>query len=77
MCCGHPNPKPKRPVDTMPPNPRVKGGTRLLYLGSGPLTIRGTESGLQFHVAEYRRDFLVPAEDVAAILKRKHVILAP
>ncbi len=77
-CCGQPAPRRRRPAPpTLPPNPKVTGGVRLLYLGSGARDLRGPETDLVYHVSEHRRAFTVRAGDAPALSKRRDVILAP
>ena len=77
-CCGHPvrrrRPRPARP--DLPPNPTVRGGTRLLYIGVGDVSITGA-SALTYHFSEHRRHVTVRPEDERSLLLRRDIILAP
>ena len=78
-CCGQPAARRRRVSPGAPPppaNPKVLGGVRLLYLGSGRQTLEGQATGLAYHVAEGRRWFKVHPDDAAAMLRRPYVILA-
>jgi|KBSMisStandDraft_5_1062788.scaffolds.fasta_scaffold02678_8 hypothetical protein len=79
-CCGQPVKRKHRIVPNaveLPANPRVAQGVRLLYLGSGPQSLRGQGSGLVYHISELRRWFMVSPHDVNTFLRRRDVILAP
>jgi hypothetical protein len=79
-CCGQPVKRKHRIVPKaveLPANPRVFQGVRLLYLGSGPQSLRGQHSGLVYHVSEQRRWFMVFPDDVNVFLRRRDVIIAP
>lgn len=77
-CCGQPAPRRRRPAPpALPPNPKVTGGIRLLYLGGGAQQIRGPATGLVYHASEHRRMFTAHAEDAPALARRRDVILAP
>lgn len=77
-CCGHPVRK-TRVRSTraeLPPNPAVRGGTRLLYIGAGDVTIVG-QSRLTYHFSEHRRLVTVREEDARLLLQRRDIIIAP
>jgi hypothetical protein len=69
-CCGRslpraPRPRPRTPL---PPNPAVKGGVDLIFLGMGRATLSGKYSGLHYVVSDRRRHFKVDPGDVGEIL---------
>jgi hypothetical protein len=77
-CCGQPVRARRLPTPIrLPSNPRIANGLRLLYLGSGLRELRGTESGLVYHVADQRRDFVADRADVNGLLRNRFVILRP
>jgi hypothetical protein len=77
-CCGQPVRVRRLPsAGQLPSNPRIAKGVRLLYLGSGLRELRGTESGLVYHVADHRRDFVADRSDVNGLLRNQFVILRP
>jgi hypothetical protein len=61
----------------LPQNPRVAGGVRLLYLGEGRRDLVGPRTSARYVVSERRRLFTADATDVAGLLHRPYVILAP
>lgn len=77
-CCGQPvrqfRPNDHRPI---PSNPTVRGGVRILYLGTGTRKLRGAGSGLEYVVDMRRREFVVHRDDADALLRRRNFILAP
>jgi hypothetical protein len=77
-CCGQPV-RQYRPNDERPlaRNPAVRGGVRMLYLGTGTRKLRGPSSGLEYVVGVQRRIFVVHRDDADALLRRRHFILAP
>jgi len=79
-CCGQPVRHRRSiasPTAALPANPKMPGGVRLLYLGSGLQSLRGQRSDLMYHVSEQRRWFTASPDDVNAFLRRRDVILAP
>lgn len=69
-CCGRmlprvPRPRPRTPL---PPNPAVKGGVDLIFLGTGRATLTGKASGLHYVVSDQRRHLKVDPGDVGQIL---------
>ena len=80
LCCGQPAPRrfgAAREAESLPRNPQVSGGVRLLYLGAGRRDFSGPESGLTYIVSERRRNFVVHPDDATALLKKRFVILEP
>lgn len=79
-CCGQPV-RPRRGGSErgrpLPPNPKVSGGTRLLYLGIGQRTLKARASGNSYHVSDQRRMFTAAADDVQGLLRNRDVILTP
>jgi len=77
-CCGYPTRRrrPEKPP-ALPPNPPVRNGRRLLYLGVGTDMLRGSVSGLVYHVSDHQRRVTVDVSDVPGLLRRRNVILAP
>jgi hypothetical protein len=77
-CCGQPR-RQRRPKDRplLPPNPKVREGVRLLYLGVGEQRLQGRSTDLVYHVSQYRRLFKADVEDASALLRRRDLILAP
>lgn len=77
-CCGYPTRR-RRPdkAPAPPPNPTVRKGRRLLYLGVGTQMLRGSASGLAYHVSDHHRRVTVDVSDVSGLLRRRDVILAP
>ena len=77
-CCGHPSRRRQRvEPPAIPVNPPVHDAVRLLYLGSDYAELSGSASGLRYHTAPNRRDFVVERGDERALLRRRDVILAP
>jgi hypothetical protein len=79
-CCGQPSPRRIRAAkegERLPRNPQVSDGVNLLFLGSGRKDFTGSVSNLKYVVSDHRRSFVVHAEDVSALLKKRFVILAP
>lgn len=77
-CCGYPRRR-RRPdkAPALPPNPTVRNGRRLLYLGVGTDMLRGSVSGHVYHVSDQQRRVTVDVSDVSGLLRRRDVILAP
>lgn len=76
-CCGQPTRRRRPSPAPIPENPVVAGGTRLIYLGGGHATLEGRMSGLTYHVAPHRRDFVADRRDVPKFLRQRDVILGP
>jgi hypothetical protein len=79
-CCGQPV-RPRRNEresgQPLPPNPKISGGTRLLYLGIGRRTLKTRASGNSYYVSDQRRKFSVATDDVQELLRNRDVIIAP
>jgi hypothetical protein len=70
-CCGQSLPRiPKRgrARTPLPPNPTVKDGVSLIFLGEGRATLTGKHSGLRYVVSQDRRNFKVDPRDVGEVL---------
>jgi len=79
-CCGQPpsrRPRAAKEAERLPRNPKLSGGVRLLYLGSGRKDFPGPQSGLTYVVSETRRKFVAHRDDAGALLKNRFVILEP
>ena len=76
-CCGQPASRRRRRADLapLPPNPNVKRGVHLLYLGTGKREVKGSASGLVYVVADHRRHFVVDPADVDALLTSRDFML--
>ncbi|MCP4582071.1 MAG: hypothetical protein GY839_10660 [candidate division Zixibacteria bacterium] len=69
----------KKPIkkEKLPPNPKIKSGVKLIYLGNGKKLIRGKSSGLKYYVSNQRRYFKARSDDVDQILRNRSFILEP
>ena len=76
-CCGHPSGGRRARAPALPANPKVPGGTRLLFVGSGRAELRGDASGSLYHVSDHRRVFVVHPNDASGILQHPDVIQGP
>ncbi len=78
-CCGQPGKRQKKekPDEVLPANPKVEGGVRLLYLGSGRRDFDGASTGLHYVVSDRRRSFAAHPDDVPALMRNRFVIPAP
>ena len=77
-CCG--SYSKKRIViakEPLPPNPKVQGGTAIIYLGSGNISFKGEVSGSMYFASDHNRHLKVHTADVESILKDKTFILKP
>ena len=76
-CCGHPgHPSTTRPrrAPAMPANPKISGGVRCLFVGSGRLELTGSASGHMYYLSDHRRAFFAHADDVADLLRHADII---
>jgi hypothetical protein len=65
-------------VESLPENPQVSRGVRLLYLGAAARWIRGPVSGYVYHVSGARRTVVVHQDDAEGLLaKDTELILEP
>lgn len=77
-CCGHPKRRRRAPESVhLPPNPRVTGGVRLLFVGVDAHHFEGTATGETYHVSPGRRFLTVHPEDAPSLLRLRDVVLAP
>jgi hypothetical protein len=77
-CCGQPTRQFRASERrALPPNPTVRDGVRIFYVGTGTRTVRGAATGLEYTVDAARRLFTVHRDDANAVLRRRHFILAP
>ncbi len=75
-CCGgYVNRKAVKPTP-IKPNPVVKGGVGLIYLGAGNFQVRGAHSGETYYASDHFRHFRVFREDADQLLKDARLILA-
>jgi len=77
VCCGTVGPKRKIKIDKIPPNPTIKNGVKLIYVGIGVAKFKGRKSGLTYFAADHQRFFKVADEDLNQALSKKEFILAP
>ena len=76
-CCGQPTrSKARVSPEVLPENPRIDGGVKLLFIGSGKETLRGS-AGRVYVVSEFRRRLVVSTADATVFLRRRDLILAP
>ncbi len=77
-CCGS---HVRRRVPTvkiaLPPNPKVKGGVAVIYLGSGNINLKGSGTESIYYASDHYRHFRVFAEDADSILRSPNIILKP
>jgi hypothetical protein len=78
-CCGQPSRRRRKgpAPEPLPPNPVVRPGRRLLYLGEGAERIDHMPSGHTYHVGDHRRHLVAHVDDVPRLLTRRDFILAP
>lgn len=79
-CCGGARTaRRRRAVERtrLPPNPAVRDGTRLIYLGGETRTVAGTSSGLTYHVSPHRRYLDVHPADADDLVADADFILEP
>ena len=78
-CCGQPSRRTRRrdTAERLPPNPVPKGGTPMIFLGSGRRDVRATNSGLTYVVGSQRRHFRAHPDDVDRLLRHRDFILRP
>ena len=72
MTCGGGG-RPRRrvaPERRLPPNPDVPDGVELVYLGGRVERIRGTGSGLRYHVGPTARFVHVDPRDLEEVVSR-------
>lgn len=75
--CGHPSSiRPTQRIRSSS-NPKVSGGTRLLYIGSGNKVYGGNSSGLTYYVSDHLRIFAAHPLDVENLLSNSDLIAAP
>jgi hypothetical protein len=78
-CCGQNRARKWRKTvrEHLPENPKVAGGIKLVYLGSGRAELIGRASGGHYHVSDHRRHFVAAPEDVDQLVRRKDVMMKP
>ena len=76
-CCGG-MPRGRRvPRKRIPANPVLRGGVRMIYVGSGYRSIDGRASGLRYHLSDHRRQFRIDPADVNQFLRNRYFMLEP
>ena len=60
----------------MPANPKISGGERFLFVGSGRMELAGNSSGNTYHVSDHRRAFSAHPDDVPDLLRHADIIRA-
>lgn len=78
LCCG--GTLRRRRVQNrtpLPPNPRLKEGVDVVYLGSGDVSIVGEVTKLNYFASDHRRHLRVASDDAPGILRRRDFIQAP
>ncbi len=77
-CCGS-NVRKRVPTEKTPspPNPKVKGGVAVIFIGSGNINLIGPGTGSIYYASDHHRHFRVFAEDADSIVRNPYVILKP
>lgn len=76
-CCGQqPRPRSRKRDDDapLPANPKIAGGTHMLYLGWGRRAIKGKTTGNTYYVSNMRRKFTAAPTDVPSIVSREVIV---
>jgi len=77
-CCGS---FVRRTVKTitvpLPPNPKVRGGISVIYLGAGDVSIKGLVTGSVYYASDHSRHFRVYSDDMDSVLRPPYVIRKP
>ena len=60
----------------VPPNPAVRDGARLLYLGRSIKRVEGASTGYVYHAAPDRREIVVDRADLDSVLSLRAFVLA-
>jgi len=77
-CCGsHVRRKTETVKEPLIPNPVVKNGVNLIYVGSGNINLKGAGTGSVYHASDHSRHFRVYNEDKDSILRNQYIILKP
>ena len=77
-CCGSYKRKKEVVVkESILPNPTIKNGISIIYVGAGRTSFTGGVSQTIYHVSDHHRHFNIYKEDADSILKNKTVILKP
>jgi hypothetical protein len=59
------------------PNPKIKVGINVIYLGAGNISIKGEGTNTIYYASDHSRHFRIYAEDEASVLSKSSVILKP
>ncbi len=59
------------------PNPKIKAGVNVIYLGSGNFSIKGLGTNTIYYASDHSRHFKIYAEDEDSVLRESSLILKP
>jgi hypothetical protein len=59
------------------PNPKIKVGVNVIYLGAGNFSIKGAGTNTVYYASDHSRHFRIYAEDEASVLSEPSIILKP
>lgn len=62
--------------DPLPPNPELASGVRVMFMGTSRKRIEGPATGYVYHAAPERREIVVAAADIAAVLATRAFVRA-
>jgi len=75
--CGHPSSRRPAQRTRRSFTPKVSGGVRLVYIGSGDKVYGGNSSGLTYYVSDHLRVFAAHPQDIEGLLNHADIMTAP
>ena len=77
-CCGsYSKQKMVKAKEAILPNPKVKGGVALIYVGAGKKNFKGHVTGSVYYVSDHSRHFTAYTEDADSLLRNASIIGKP